>query len=76
MSPKQRRAIVELLINGLSRLEYRGYDSAGVAFDGPRGTTIVRQTGKVKALGDAVRGACRTVGSGGRESGISCIVQS
>ena len=28
-TPKARAEIVELLINGLKRLEYRGYDSAG-----------------------------------------------
>ena len=32
-SPKTRRFILETLVNGLKRLEYRGYDSAGVAFD-------------------------------------------
>ena len=31
--PMKRRQILEILINGLLRLEYRGYDSAGVAFD-------------------------------------------
>ena len=32
-SPKSRQYILETLVNGLKRLEYRGYDSAGVAFD-------------------------------------------
>ena len=31
--PQSRKHILELLIKGLFRLEYRGYDSAGVAFD-------------------------------------------
>ena len=31
---RDRRAVLELLFNGLRRLEYRGYDSAGVAVDG------------------------------------------
>lgn len=31
--PKDRRAILKLLINGLRRLEYRGYDSAGICVD-------------------------------------------
>ena len=30
---RDRRAILELLFTGLRRLEYRGYDSAGIAFD-------------------------------------------
>ena len=31
--PQSRRYILETLLRGLQRLEYRGYDSAGVAFD-------------------------------------------
>ncbi|CAN8270500.1 unnamed protein product [Cochlearia groenlandica] len=30
---KERRYILEILFNGLRRLEYRGYDSAGIAID-------------------------------------------
>lgn len=29
LTPKKRAEILELLVNGLKRLEYRGYDSAG-----------------------------------------------
>ena len=29
LTPKSRKEILDLLINGLKRLEYRGYDSAG-----------------------------------------------
>eukprot|EP01137_Pigoraptor_chileana_P017668 Opistho-2@76069 len=48
---KDRQTIVETLINGLSRLEYRGYDSAGVAIDADDGSTrIIRTKGKVKNL--------------------------
>ncbi|CAF1621974.1 unnamed protein product [Rotaria magnacalcarata] len=31
---RDRRFIADILINGLHRLEYRGYDSSGIAFDG------------------------------------------
>jgi glucosamine--fructose-6-phosphate aminotransferase (isomerizing) len=31
--PRERRYILELLFNGLRRLEYRGYDSAGISID-------------------------------------------
>ncbi|XP_045211625.1 glutamine--fructose-6-phosphate aminotransferase [isomerizing] 2-like isoform X5 [Mercenaria mercenaria] len=31
--PATRKEILEILITGLKRMEYRGYDSAGVAFD-------------------------------------------
>ena len=29
LTPKQRREVLDMLIGGLQRLEYRGYDSAG-----------------------------------------------
>jgi glutamine---fructose-6-phosphate transaminase (isomerizing) len=44
-----------ILITGLKRLEYRGYDSVGVAVvDG--GLTVRKQIGKVKGLEDALKG--------------------
>jgi glutamine---fructose-6-phosphate transaminase (isomerizing) len=39
-----------LLIEGLTRLEYRGYDSAGVAVLSRGGTTVVRTVGRVRQL--------------------------
>ncbi len=33
LTPRTRQFILDNLIKGLQRLEYRGYDSAGVAFD-------------------------------------------
>ncbi|KAF7732268.1 glutamine--fructose-6-phosphate transaminase (isomerizing) [Apophysomyces ossiformis] len=49
---RDRRYILDTLINGLSRLEYRGYDSAGLAADGDNEgeTYIFKQVGKVAAL--------------------------
>ena len=38
------------LISGLRRLEYRGYDSAGVALESPDGIRVYKQTGKVAEL--------------------------
>ena len=49
------RNVVEILLEGLKRLEYRGYDSAGVALLQNDGTlTRIRRTGKVQELADAV----------------------
>ena len=49
------RHIVEILLEGLKRLEYRGYDSAGVALMESDGVIQrERQIGKVQALADAV----------------------
>lgn len=50
-----KRDIAEILLEGLKRLEYRGYDSAGLAIVSPKGELQrVRRVGKVKALRDAV----------------------
>ncbi len=39
-----------ILIEGLSRLEYRGYDSAGIAILGARDTQVFRRVGRVRDL--------------------------
>ncbi|RJF40765.1 glutamine--fructose-6-phosphate transaminase (isomerizing) [Actinomyces sp. 2119] len=39
-----------VLLDGLSRLEYRGYDSAGVALAGPAGLDVVKAAGKLAGL--------------------------
>lgn len=56
LTPKSRGEILDLLVNGLKRLEYRGYDSTGVAIDGPnaKDTVMVKSVGKVKVLEDAI----------------------
>ena len=49
------RNVVEILLEGLRRLEYRGYDSAGVALlDNQGNLTRTRRIGKVKELADAL----------------------
>jgi glucosamine--fructose-6-phosphate aminotransferase (isomerizing) len=47
LTPRTRREVLEFLIKGLQRLEYRGYDSAGVAIDGDVIPNVIKQTGKV-----------------------------
>ncbi|MFN9955354.1 MAG: glutamine--fructose-6-phosphate aminotransferase, partial [bacterium] len=50
-----QRDIVPILIEGLRRLEYRGYDSAGVAvLNGSGHLKRVRTVGKVQRLQDAI----------------------
>jgi glucosamine--fructose-6-phosphate aminotransferase (isomerizing) len=48
---------VDLVVGGLRRLEYRGYDSAGVAVVGPGGLDIRRSKGKLQNLVDRLREA-------------------
>ncbi len=53
-----------VLLDGLKRLEYRGYDSAGVAVSGADGINMVKTIGKVEELVkkvhecDRLRGSC------------------
>jgi glucosamine--fructose-6-phosphate aminotransferase (isomerizing) len=49
------RDVVPVLMEGLRRLEYRGYDSAGLAvLNGSKHLTRLRTVGKVRRLGDAL----------------------
>lgn len=48
------RRVAEILLEGLRRLEYRGYDSAGMALLNDQGLSKVRRVGKVKELADAI----------------------
>ncbi|CCE72854.1 Piso0_000453 [Millerozyma farinosa CBS 7064] len=49
---KSRGEIVDNLLEGLRRLEYRGYDSTGISIDGDNRdeTLIIKTPGKVSAL--------------------------
>ena len=60
---RERRYILEVLFNGLRRLEYRGYDSSGIALDADGGQVpspaspyagaqplVFRQEGKIENL--------------------------
>ena len=43
-----------ILMEGLSRVEYRGYDSAGVVVHGPKGLKVVKKKGKLRELEGAL----------------------
>ena len=52
-----------ILIEGLKRLEYRGYDSAGIALCRPTGQLVIKEKGKIKNLeaklqGEDLSGCC------------------
>lgn len=53
-----------ILMDGLSRLEYRGYDSAGFAISGPKGILVRRAVGAVDALTRVSEGDGKTETSG------------
>ena len=51
-----QREAYPVVIKGLKRLEYRGYDSAGVALYGKEGLQVYKKKGKVAELEDFVAG--------------------
>ncbi len=60
-----KKQAAPVLLDGLAKLEYRGYDSAGIAVrDGSKPVEIVKAKGKLKILremtdeGQAVSGTC------------------
>lgn len=46
---------VEILINGLKNLEYRGYDSAGIALKNDDEIEVIKSVGKIKNLEEKVK---------------------
>src|SRR5436190_1356145 len=49
------KPVVPVLIEGLRRMEYRGYDSAGVAVVSPEGISLRRSAGKLANLENTIR---------------------
>ena len=51
-----KKSVVPIIIEGLRRLEYRGYDSAGIAVAGNgNGLQLRRAEGKLRNLEEAIR---------------------
>lgn len=60
------RQAAPILLDGLSKLEYRGYDSAGIAVrDGESLAEVVKTTGKLKNLAEKTDGGKALIGSCG-----------
>ncbi len=60
-----KKKAAPVLLDGLEKLEYRGYDSAGIAVrDGDKDPTVVKAKGRLKVLsektdaGKAIKGTC------------------
>ncbi len=50
------RPALPILMEGLKRLEYRGYDSAGIALQTLQGLEVVKEKGKISVLEEALGG--------------------
>lgn len=46
---------IEVLIQGLKKLEYRGYDSAGIALKNNKSTQIIKSVGKISNLEEKIK---------------------
>jgi len=53
-SPEGRTQALDVVLEGLRRLEYRGYDSAGVTLQTDRGLITVKRAGKLSRLTEAL----------------------
>ena len=51
------RDCLDILMDGLKRLEYRGYDSAGVALINGKGIAVRKNAGKISALEESLKTA-------------------
>ena len=51
------KPVLDVLIPGLERLEYRGYDSAGVAIRGDESIGVVKRAGRIEDLRTALAAA-------------------
>ncbi|MCR4417346.1 MAG: glutamine--fructose-6-phosphate transaminase (isomerizing) [Ignavibacteria bacterium] len=49
------RQALPILLNGLKRLEYRGYDSAGVGVINKKRVTVIKASGKISNLEDLLK---------------------
>ena len=59
------RSVSDLLLEGLHRLEYRGYDSAGIAVQQPNTISVRKKAGRVSQLAELLKSS-PTSGQGHR----------
>jgi len=59
-----RQEALPIIVEGLKKLEYRGYDSAGIAIAGVSGIDVVKQKGRIAVLENALKNSPMTGTSG------------
>jgi len=55
-----KKKCLPILIDGLKKLEYRGYDSAGVAYLKESDIKLVKSVGRIKSLEEKIDNAIDT----------------
>jgi glutamine---fructose-6-phosphate transaminase (isomerizing) len=58
------RACLDILVEGLKRLEYRGYDSSGVCLQEEAGLRVIKAAGKIRQLESRIGGERPTARQG------------
>ncbi|BEI88479.1 uncharacterized protein CcaverHIS019_0111970 [Cutaneotrichosporon cavernicola] len=77
LTERDRGYVCELLCNALARMEYRGYDSAGIGIDGDSPTDpyiLFKEVGKVSALRKHVAGGIPTPAPGNEANALTTPV--
>jgi len=59
------RQAAPILLDGLSKLEYRGYDSAGICIHGSRGLSVEKAKGRLSVLSEKTQGGNTVKGTVG-----------
>jgi len=59
-----RKDAISLLVDSLKRLEYRGYDSAGIACQNGKGLEVFKTRGKIRDLQQILPGSCSGIRAG------------
>jgi len=57
--------VTPILLDGLARLEYRGYDSAGVSVHTEQGLTVIKSIGRLQSLRDVLSNGQAVSGTSG-----------
>ena len=73
---RAKQNVVDFLTDGLKRLEYRGYDSSGIAVGTEQGVIErVRRVGRVQLMEDAAKaaGLCGHIGAPACKAWAMCL---
>ena len=65
----------DAVIKGLERLEYRGYDSSGIAYVNDNEVVIQKEKGRIKNLKDEIKLASQNVGQKDYKTVLQEILQ-
>ena len=65
----------EILLKGLEKLEYRGYDSAGIAVQAENGVIVYKEKGRIAKLREVVEENVAASGESVTHAGLHTVFQ-